>query len=98
MQIDMLLGNKSKDNLEPVYVFAPCIPVTTIHTGGIPPFGVVYYSSRKTIRKIKINKLLNLGLNIDDEFSPRKSISSRYSTKNLTNNFYQTVEINKPTS
>lgn len=86
----MLLGKKSKDNLEQGFIFA-YIPVTTLQV-------VVDYSSRKTIRKRKINKLLNLGLNIDDEFSPRKSISNRYSTKKINNNFYQKLEIKKPTT
>jgi hypothetical protein len=80
----MLIGKKS--NLEPGYIYAPYIPVTTNSV-------IVEYGSKNTIRKKKINKIFNLGLDIKDEFSPSKSITSRYSQVHVSNP-YQTITIN----
>ena len=66
------IGKKSSD-LNPGYVWAPYIPMTTSQV-------IVEYGSKNTSRKRKINKIFNLGLDIKDGFSPGKSISSRYST------------------
>jgi hypothetical protein len=84
----MLIGKKS--NLEQGYVYAPYIPMTTSQV-------VVDYGSKNISRKRKINKIFDLGLDIKDEFSPSKSIMSRYSKKIINNNFYGTIEIKNPT-
>lgn len=84
----MLLGKKG--NLEQGYVYAPYIPMTTAQT-------VVGYGSKNVSRKRKINKIFDLGLDIKNEFSPSKSIMSRYSTKNINSKYYGTIEIKKPT-
>lgn len=84
----MLIVKKSKDCLEPGYIFAPYIPVETTQI-------VSQYSSKRTERKRKINKILKLGLNIEIDFYPKKSLFSRYSTQ-LENN-YQIFSIKKPT-
>ena len=84
-----LLGKKS--NLEPGYVYAPYIPMTTSQV-------IVDYGSSKRInRKRKINKIFDLGLDIKDEFSPGKSIMSRYSKKIINANYYGAIEIKNPT-
>jgi len=88
----MKLGKKSS-NLEPGYVFAPYIPVTSSQV-------IVDYSSSKRVnRKRKINNIFDLGLDIKDYdiFSPSKSIMSRYSKKIINANYYGTIEIKKPT-
>ncbi len=71
----MLIGKKS--NLEPGYVYAPYIPMTTSQVV------VDYGSSKRVNRKRKINKIFDLGLDIKDYdiFSTNKSIMSRYSKK-----------------
>ncbi len=85
----MLMGKKS--NLEKGYVYAPYIPMTTSQV-------IVDYGSSKRInRKRKINKIFDLGLDIKDEFSPGKSIMSRYSKKIINAKYYGTIEIKKPT-
>ena len=73
----MLIGNKS-DSLEPGYVFAPYI--MTECTPIIVP------SIKNRIRKNKINKIYNLGLETDYFIS--KSITIRYSTTTINSNFY----------
>lgn len=78
-----LIGNKS-DSLEPGYVFAPYIPMTIIPT-------IIDFSSKNRIRKNKINKIYNLGLEPDLFIS--KSITSRYSTTTINNNFYGKISI-----
>jgi len=83
-----MLGKKS--NLEQGYVYAPYIPMTTSQV-------VVDYGSKNISRKRKINKIFDLGLDVKDEFSPSKSIMSRYSKKIINNNFYGTIEIKNPT-
>ena len=83
----MLIGRKS-DSLEPGYVYAPYIPMQTSATV------VSGYNSKNIIRKKKINKIFNLGLDIKDEFSPSKSITSRYSTKTINSKYYGTVVVN----
>jgi hypothetical protein len=83
----MLIGRKS-DGLEPGYVYAPYIPMQTSATV------VSGYNSKNIIRKKKINKIFNLGLDIKDEFSPNKSIASRYSTKTINSKYYGTVVVN----
>ena len=84
----MSMGKKS--NLEPGYVYAPYIPVTTTSV-------ISGYTSKNVSRKRKINKIFDLDLDIKDEFSPSKSIMSRYSKKIINNNFYGTIEIKNPT-
>lgn len=85
----MLIGKKS--SLEPGYVYAPYIPMTTSQV-------IVDYGSSKRInRKRKINKIFDLGLDVKDEFSPGKSIMSRYSKKIINANYYGAIEIKKPT-
>ena len=86
----MKLGKKSS-SLEPGYVYAPYIPMTTSQVI------VDYGSSKRVKRKRKINKIFDLGLDVKDEFSPSKSIISRYSTKNINSKYYGTIEIKKPT-
>ena len=86
----MLIGRKS-DSLEPGYVYAPYIPMQTSATV------LSGYNSKNIIRKKKINKIFNLGLDIKDEFSPSKSITSRYSTKMINSKYYETIKIKKPT-
>lgn len=86
---DIILGKKSGGVIEQGYVFAPYIPVQNS--------AVVHgYNSKRTNRKRKINRIFDLGLNIKDEFSPNP-ISSRYSTKNISSNYYRTIEIKKTT-
>lgn len=82
------IGKKSSD-LNPGYVWAPYIPMTTSQV-------IVEYGSKNTSRKRKINKIFNLGLDIKDGFSPSKSIMSRYSKKIINNNFYGNIEIKNP--
>jgi hypothetical protein len=84
----MLTGKKS--SLEPGYVYAPYIPMTTTSV-------ISGYTSKNISRKRKINKIFGLDLDIKDEFSPSKSIMSRYSKKIINNNFYGTIEIKNPT-
>lgn len=81
----MQIGKKNS-SLEPGYVYAPYIPMTTSQV-------IVEYGSKKISRKIKINKIFDLGLDIKDEFSPNKSIMSRYSKKVVNSKYYQTVKI-----
>jgi len=86
----MLIGKKSDNLIEPGYVYAPYIPMTTSQV-------IVGYGSKNISRKRKINKIFDLGLDVKDEFSPSKLIMSRYSTKNINSKYYGTVEIKKPT-
>lgn len=66
------IGKKSS-NLEPGYVWAPYIPMTTNTI-------IVDGSFKSITRRGKINKIFNLGLDIKgDYFSTSKSLSSRYS-------------------
>ena len=83
----MLIGKKS--SLEQGYVYAPYIPMTTTSV-------ISGYTSKNISRKRKINKIFNLYLDIKDEFSPSKSITSRYSKKIINNRFYGTIEIKNP--
>ena len=71
------IGKKSSD-LNPGYVWAPYIPMTTSQV-------IVEYGSKNTSRKRKINKIFNLSLDIKDGFSPSKSITSRYSGVQISN-------------
>jgi hypothetical protein len=84
----MLIGKKS--SLEQGYVYAPYIPMTTTSV-------ISGYTSKNISRKRKINKIFSLDLDIKDEFSPSKSIMSRYSKKIINNRFYGAIEIKKPT-
>jgi hypothetical protein len=83
------IGKKS--SLEPGYVYAPYIPMTTSQVV------VDYGSSKRVNRKRKINKIFDLGLDVKDEFSPSKSIMSRYSKKMVNSKYYGTIEIKNPT-
>ena len=80
----MLIGKKSDNLIEPGYVYAPYIPMTTTQA-------VVEYGSKRVNRKRKINKIFDLGLDIKDEFSPSKSIMSRYSKKMINSKYYQNI-------
>lgn len=83
----MLIGKKS--NLEQGYVYAPYIPMTTSQV-------IVGYGFKNINRKRKINKIFDLGLDIKDEFSPNKSIMSRYSKQVINTKYYGTIEIKNP--
>ena len=72
-----------KSSLEQGYVFAPYIPMTT-------SANIVEYGSKKISRKRKINKIFDLGLSIDDEFS---KTMSKYSRKTIVANYYKTIKI-----
>jgi len=74
-----LIGNKS-ESLEQGIVFMPYIMETTT------PF-----SFKNRIRKNKINKIYNLGLDI--ETFPSKTIATRYLTKTINSNYYGKMEI-----
>jgi hypothetical protein len=87
---DIILGRKSDNLIESGYVLASYIPVQTSTV-------VHGFRSKKTNRKLKINKVFGLGLDISDEFSPTKTISSRYSTNTISSNYYSVIEIKKPT-
>jgi len=83
----MIIGKKS--SLEQGYIFAPYIPMTTT--------SIISECTFKNVnRKRKINKIFGLGLDIKDDFSPSKSITSRYAKKIINNNFYGTIEIKTP--
>ena len=77
-----MIGKKS--SLEQGYVYVPYIPMTTSQV-------IVEYGSKNVSRKRKINKIFDLGLNVKDEFSPSKSIMSRYSKKMVNNKYYQNI-------
>ena len=85
----MQIGKKGS-SLEQGYVYAPYIPMTTTSV-------ISGYTSKNTTRKRKISKIFDLGLDIEDDFSPSKSIMSRYSTKTINSKYYGTIEIKKPT-
>jgi hypothetical protein len=86
----MLIGKKSDSLIEPGYVYAPYIPMTTSQV-------IVDYGSKNISRKRKINNIFDLGLDVKDEFSPSKSIMSRYSKKTINAKYYGTIEIKNPT-
>ena len=84
MEQKVKIGEKSSD-LEP-YVWAPYIPMTTTSV-------ISEYTSKNTSRMKKINKIFNLGLDIKDNWFPKKSIASRYSAIQISNP-YQTIFVN----
>ncbi len=86
--MEVIIGRKSDSLIEQGYVYAPYIPMQTSATV------VSGYNSKNISRKKKINKIFNLGLDIKDEFSPSKSITSRYSTKTINSKYYGTVVVN----
>lgn len=76
---------KKGSNLEPGYVWTPYIPITTNSV-------IIDGLSRTIIRKKKINKIFDLGLDIKgDIFSPSKSLSSRYSAVQIKNSYHTFV-------
>lgn len=81
---------EKKGNSSPGYVWAPYIPMTTSQS-------IVEYGHKSIKRKRKINKIFDLGLDIKNEFTPSKSVMSRYSKKVINNKYYDTIEIKKPT-
>lgn len=83
---EILIGKKSEE-INTGYVFAPYIPMQTTDIS-------VEYTGKKTMRKSKINKIFQLGLDVKCE-SPT-SIVSRLTKKVINNKFYQTVEIKNP--
>lgn len=88
----MLIGKKSKTDLEPGYVWAPYIPMVTSN--------VVVEGFKNIRRKSKINKIFDLGFDfkeVDNLFTPGKPISSRYANKVVRGKFYTSVDIKKPT-
>lgn len=79
------IGKKSS-NLESGYVWVPYIPMTTTN----PVIVGSYFKS--IIRRKKINKIFDLGLDIKgDIFSPSKSLSSRYSAIQIKNPYHTFV-------
>lgn len=79
------IGKKSS-NLEPGYVWAPYIPMTTTNPV------IVGSSFKSIIRRGKINKIFNLGLDIKgDYFLPSKTLSSRYSAVQIKNPYHTFV-------
>jgi len=76
-----LVGNK---NIESGYVWAPYIPMTTTSV-------ISDYSSKSVSRKRKINNIFDLGLDIKDEFFPKKSLVSRYSQGIQISNYYSII-------
>ena len=89
MEHKIQIGKKSS-NLEPGYVWAPYIPMTTSSV-------IVEYGSKNVNRKRTISKIFDLDLNVKDEFSPNKSIISRYSKNVIKSRYYKNIEIKKPT-
>jgi hypothetical protein len=85
MEQKIQIGKKSSD-LEPGYVYVPYIPITTTSI-------ISEYTSKNTSRMRKINKIFNLGLDIKDNWFPKKSIASRYSAIQISNP-YQTIFVN----
>ncbi len=79
MEQDKIIIGKKSLNLEPGIIFAPYISVTstTIING---------YGTINIRRKIKINNIFKLELDIDDEFQLSNTIVSRYSKKNININ------------
>lgn len=75
-----LVGNK---NIESGYVWAPYIPMTTTP--------IVTGYNNNINRKKKINKFFDLGLDIKDEFFPKKSLISRYSQGIQISNYYSII-------
>ena len=84
MEQKIQIGKKS--SLEQGYVWAPYIPMTTTSV-------ISEYTSKNTSRMRKINKIFNLGLDIKDNWLPKRSISSRYSAIQISNP-YQTIFVN----
>ena len=78
----MEIGKKS--SLEQGYVFAPYITTTTTPA-------IVEYGSKNISRKRKINKIFDLGLSINYEYSSKTM--SRYSRKTIIANYYKTIKI-----
>ena len=77
---------KKNEELEPGYVFAPYIMVTSSN--------VYVPENKKFTRMRKINKIYKKDREIrSDIFSPSKSISSRYAKKIVNNNFYGVLTI-----
>ena len=76
---------KKSSNIEPGYVWAPYIPMTTTSV-------ISEYTSKNKSRMRKINKIFNLGLDIKDNWFPKKSIASRYSVVQISNP-YKTIFI-----
>jgi hypothetical protein len=82
MEQKIQIGKKSSD-LE--LVWAPYIPMTTTSV-------ISEYTSKNTSRMRKISKIFNLGLDIKDNWFPKKSIASRYSVVQISNP-YKTIFI-----
>ena len=80
----MLIVRKSEELINPGYVFAPYIPMQTTDIS-------VEYTGKKTMRKSKINKIFQLGLDVKCE-SPT-SIVSRYSNKMINKSYYGAIEV-----
>jgi hypothetical protein len=77
---------KKREGLEPGYVFAPYISVTSNN--------VYVPENKKFTRMRKLNKIYKKDREIrSDIFSPSKSISIRYAKKIVNNNFYGVVTI-----
>ena len=71
---------ENKNSLEQGYIWVPYILMTTTPI-------VSEYSSKNIIRRRKINRIFNLGLDIKDEYLPMKSITSRYSAVKISNDY-----------
>lgn len=83
MEQDKIIIGKKGVDIEPGIIFAPYIPMTSIHG----------YGPKNTRRKKKINKIYKLELNIDDDFQPSNPMMTRYSKKMINKKFYTTIEV-----
>jgi hypothetical protein len=88
MEQKIQIGKKSS-GLEPGYVWAPYIPMTTSSV-------IFEYGYKNINRKRKINNIFNLDLDVKDELPLSRSIASRYSKKIINNNYYGDIEIKNP--
>ncbi len=85
----MLIGKK-ESSLEPGIIFVPYIMAQSVAV-------ISEYDSVNVKRKKSINNIFELGLDIQGGFTPNKILNSRYSKTNISNKFYNVVEIKKPT-
>jgi len=86
----MLIGKKLESSLDPGIIYAPYIPVQSVAV-------ISEHDSVNVRRKKIINNIFELGLEIEGGFTPKKLINSRYSTTNISNKYYDVIEIKKPT-
>lgn len=83
---------EQKNSLEEGYVWVPYTMSTNQIIDGSDPLEI-WKKSKNIIRRRKINKIFNLGLDIkDDIFLPKNSIASRYSAV-IISNPYNTISL-----